>query len=106
MTEDLKQIYPKDKKFTSDLSGVKLPYDLLDCFKSIVDEITRKKYKYKYMNEDDELSITFEKPKNRIIISVYSENLMVRHFDISNKDKRKLLVLYVEKPTQRNFKLL
>jgi len=98
-------IYPTSKNFTKDIQKVKLPFDLVDALRGVIKEIVEKKFKYKKFTQESENLLIFEKPKERIIIGVTLDNLLIRHFDV-NKDVRKLRVLYIAKPQQRNFKLL
>ena len=101
----LTSIYPKSKNFTKDIQKVSLPFDLVDALRGVINEIVEKDFKYKKFTSENESLLIFEKSKEKIIIGVTSDNLLIRHFDLDGI-KRKLRVLYIAKPQQRNFKLL
>ena len=103
--DSLDKVYPNNKKFAEDLKEANLPFDLVDALTGVVTEIVAKKFKYKKLSMSDSALLIFERPKERIIISVTLESLLIRHFD-TEKDTRKLRVLYIAKPAQRKFKLL
>ena len=106
MEESLLQIYPEDTKFSEDILEAELPFDLIGAITGVVEEIVKKGFKYKKLTKDGQNLLTFEKSSERIIISVTLESLLIRHFDINEEGDRKLRVLYIAKPAQRNFKLL
>ena len=101
------RIYPKNKSFTEDIQKVNLPFDLKDALTGVIKEITEQGFKYKKFTKEEESLLTFNKgKKEKIIIGITLENLLIRHFDVDTEMKRKLRVLYIAKPQQRNFKLL
>ena len=101
----LSEIKIKDKNFKEDAKEVDFPYDLVDAFIGVVNELTFKKFKYKKLSNDRSVIITYGKPKEKVLIEVIKEGMLIRHFDI-DKGKRKTRVLYVIKPHERIFKLL
>ena len=103
---DLNRIYPQSKKFTDDVNRIKFPFGLIDPLIAVVNELRDKKFKYKKLSGDVEALFTFEKgTKERILIGITSEHLMIRHFELI-KGARHLRVVHVIKPTDRRFKLL
>lgn len=105
MTKELLEIYPADEKFSEDIQEAELPFDLISALSGVVKEIVSKDFQYIKLTKDGQNLLTFEKPDERIIISVALESLLIRHFDVDD-NKRKLRVLYIAKPAQRKFKLL
>lgn len=105
MTKELLEIYPADEKFSEDIQKAELPFDLISALSGVVKEIVSKDFQYIKLTKDGQNLLTFEKPDERIIISVALESLLIRHFDVDD-NKRKLRVLYIAKPAQRKFKLL
>lgn len=101
----LAEIKVKDKNFKNDAKEVDFPYDLVDALVGVVDEITFKKFKYIKISSERSVIVVYGKPKEKILIEVIKEGLLIRHFDVF-KDRRKLKVLYVVKPHERIFKLL
>lgn len=105
----LSHVNIKDKKFKEDAIDVDFPYDLTQSIECVIEEITSKKFKYKSLSNDTKVLITYErnnkKTKETILIEIMLDNLLIRHFDVVD-DKRSLRVLYIIKPSQREFKLL
>ena len=89
----------------TDLEGVSIPFDLFTGISLIVEEITAKEFKYDHLTNEGSVLITFNSPTERIIITVGKEDLTVRQFTM-DEENRKLKVIYVVKPTERQFKLV
>ena len=95
-----------DKQLKEDLESIKIPFDLLSAFQSVITELEKKKFKYDSFTNDNEYILTFKKGKTeRVLIAIQQEHLYIRQYDYKN-NKRSLKVLYVVKPSERNFKLL
>jgi len=101
----LVELKVKNKSFNEDVKELDFPFDLLSGFESIIKEAFDKKFKYKSVNTEGQTFFSFTRSKEVLMINVSDENLTIRHFDIIDK-KRKLRVLYVIKPSERDFKLL
>ena len=93
-----------EKKLKEDLESINIPFDLLSAFQSVVTEFGKQKYKYDSTSHEGEVVLRFKKTKKKIMLAIQKEHLYVRQFDIEGK-RRKLRVLYVVKPSERNFKL-
>ena len=95
----------KDKKLKEDLENIKIPFDLLSAFQSVITEFGKKKFKYESFYNEGEDVLRFKTSKQKILLIIQKEHLYIRQFEFT-KNTRKLKVLYVVKPSERNFKLL
>lgn len=91
-----------------DLEKIKIPFDLFTGLSLIVDELKVNTFTYSHLTPNDRSPmLTFEsKDKGqKINVNIEKENLLVRQYEINGLE-RKLLVIYVVKPTERAFKLI
>lgn len=93
-----------DNKLKEDLKEIDIPFDLLSAFQSVVTEFGKRKFKYESFSNDKEFILTFVNEEEKILLAIQKEHLYVRQFHYKN-EQRKLKVLYVVKPSERNFKL-
>lgn len=97
-----------DDKFSSDLKDISIPFDLFGGLTMVVNELKVKGFVYSHFSNNgkqDILTFFRNDEKESILINIEKENLLVRHFD-NNEDNRKLRVIYVVKPTERVFNLI
>lgn len=93
-----------EKELKEALEDIKIPFDLLSAFQSVIAEFGKNKFLYESFSNEGEQTLRFTKPEKRILLAIQKEHLYIRQFD-TDKEKRKLRVLYVVKPSERNFKL-
>ena len=87
---------------------IEIPFDLYTGFSLVVEELKNKGFEYSKITIDSVSPIlTFESKelKERILININEEDLLIRQFSVK-KNSRKLKVIYVTKPAERNFKLI
>jgi hypothetical protein len=94
-------------KLNDDLATVIIPFDLFTGLSLITEELKSKGFKYAHMINEHAVTLIFEstKLKEKVSVIVEKENILIRQFTMDG-DNRKLKVLYVLKPSQREFKLL
>jgi hypothetical protein len=95
--------WTKIGKLKTDLEKVVIPFDLYTGMALVTDELKGKGFSYDHMLTDQSTILVFKSEEEKATITVEKENLLIRQY---NKDTGKLKVLYVLKPTQREFKLL
>ena len=97
----------KSKSLEKDLENIRIPFNLFAGLTFVVEELKDKGFEYSNSTQEVIPVITFESLKREeiITINVEPENLLIKQFTV-DKDKRKLKVLYVLKPSERQFKLI
>ena len=102
----LEKIIPKPS-LGEDLPGVKLPFDLYTAFTTVIEELKDNNFEYAGAIIQDQSVLNFEaKEKNEnVTITVTKDNLLIKQFT-KEANHEKLKVIYVKKPSGRNFKLL
>ena len=90
------------------IKELKIPFDLYAGFSLVIDELNKKSFIFSDLTTEGAPIITFISTavKEKILINIDKENLLIRQFSILEDDKRKLKVLYVLKPSERDFKLV
>lgn len=91
-----------------DLKTIDVPFDLYTGLSLVIEEMKTKKFAYKELIKDASDILIFKsvRKKESISINIEKDNLLIRQYSLIDKDRRKLKVLYVVKPTERIFKLV
>jgi len=92
-------------KLTEDLATITFPFDLFSGVSIVIEELKNKGFEYSHLTHSRTEVLTFTSQEQEIDVSVEKENLLIKQYSI-NGGARKLIVIYVVKPTQRNFKLV
>lgn len=97
-----------EEKLTSDLSTIIVPFDLFTGLSIVIEELKKRKFTYTHLNQEALQNILWFKTKEqKLSINIEKENLLIRQFSSETKTTpRKLKVIYVVKPTERDFKLI
>jgi hypothetical protein len=105
--KDNLKVVSKKLLLEEDLKSISIPFDLYTAFSSVVEEMEAKEFDYDSMISSSQPVVIFKskKKEEKILINVTKENLLIKHF--SEKDNiKKLKVIYVVKPSERNFNLI
>lgn len=107
-TEKLKPSLSKEKpSLNKDLKEITIPFDLSAAFDSIVKELKAKEFDYIKLihGQVPVLKFKLEELKEIILIDINKENLTVKQLT-EGKEKDKLKVIYIIKPSERNFNII
>ena len=90
-----------------DLPLIKLPFDLYTAFSTVVEELKNKKFHYQGSIIKDESVLNFKSKEREenLTVTVTKENLLIKQFTMEGNHE-KLKVIYVIKPSNRDFKIL
>ena len=92
-------------KFKEELEKSRIPFDLLSALHSVLAEFGKQKFKYDTVSRLGDTVFTFKRPKALLTLAIQKENLFVRQYSVNDKKIKKVRVIYVVKPSERNFKL-
>jgi hypothetical protein len=106
MTAEKKTI-PKRPSLEDDLKGVTIPFDLFTAFALVSAELKEKKFIYDEILVATHPVFIFKskEKKEKVLVNIGRENLLIKQF-YEKDDIEKLKVLYVVKPSERNFNLI
>jgi len=88
-----------------DLASITIPFDLFAGVSLVIEELERKGFKYSHLTNKNGATLSFVSEGQEIGATIEKETIIVRQWAV-DKDTRKLKVLYVVKPSQRNFQLV
>lgn len=98
---------PDKPSLEEDLKQISIPFDLYTAFSLAVAEMNKKKFTYSEMKKSSQPVAIFRSSEReeKISINITAENLLVKQFSTKNNTE-KLQVIYVVKPSERNFNII
>lgn len=102
-----KKSTPKKPSLGDDLKDIVIPFDLYTAFSLVVTEMKDQDFTYDSMVKSEQPVVVFnsEEKKEKILVNIAKQNLLIKQFYQKNNAER-LKVIYVVKPSERNFNLI